>query len=315
VVVVMLAGGPTGHAAAAAPAPDASVVLPPASPPDRPCAFIGIRRGQPLACVGMERTVLGRPFCVHAPADRRPKLPVVLLLHGYSSSGGAQARYFDLDSHVDRRGFILVKPDGTMNSQGSRFWNAGRRLSSSGPDDIGYLGAVIQDVLTVFDADPRRVFVVGHSNGAFMAHHLACQRSESVAAIVTLAGGVDPGACRPARPVSVLTVHGTEDPLIKYGGGSVSVFGGYSSVDATLDFWARADGCQATRTTGKPLQLVCAPVHAETVVTSFAGCPAGIAVEHWRLEGVGHVPDFALPAWPDALLDFLWAHPRPVPAR
>jgi polyhydroxybutyrate depolymerase len=286
------------------------VPLVPAATPPRPCAFSGIRRGDVLGCVGTERTVLDRPFCVHPPSVQRPKLPVVVLLHGYSSNANAQSRYFDLDSHVDRRGFILVKPNGTLNAHGSRYWNSGRHLSAGGPDDVDYLTAVIEDVVKAFDADPSRVFLVGHSNGAFMANRYACERSDRVAAIASLAGSVDPGACRPARPVSVLVAHGTADRIVRYGGGSLPLSTAtYGSAEATVGTWARADGCGTTRKPGKPVQLVCDA--SESSVSAYAGCPAGIAVELWQLDGVGHVPNFALPAWPDAVLDFLYAHPKP----
>jgi polyhydroxybutyrate depolymerase len=253
---------------------------------------------------------MGRTYCVHVPAAPRAGLPVVLLLHGYTSSGESQARYFDLDSAVDRRGFILVKPNGTPDPAGHRYWNAGRHLSPKAPDDLAYLTAVLQDVVTAFGADANRIFVVGHSNGAFMANRLACERSDRIAAMVSLAGAVDPAACHPAQPVSVLTVHGTTDPLIQYDGGSAGFLGTYVSAEATLAFWAKADGCAGAKTPGKPLHLTCNSTTAETSVFTYAGCPAGIGVEHWKLEDIGHIPNFALPAWPDAVLDFFWAHPK-----
>jgi polyhydroxybutyrate depolymerase len=277
---------------------------------ERPCAFTGLRRGEKFPCLGGERTVMGRAYCVHVPSAPRAGLPVVLLLHGYTSSGESQARYFDLDSSVDRRAFILVKPNGKPDAAGHRYWNAGRQLSPKAPDDLAYLTAVLKDVVTAFGADGNRIFVVGHSNGAFMANRLACERSDRIAAIVSLAGAVDPAACHPAQPVSVLTVHCTTDPLIQYTGGSAGFLGVYASADVTLAFWAKAEGCSGVKTSGKPLHLTCNSTAAETSVFSYAGCPAGIGVEHWKLEGIGHVPNFALPAWPDAVLDFLWAHPK-----
>lgn len=278
---------------------------------DRPCAFNDIRRGGHPPCVGVERTILGRPYCVHAPALAKAGLPVVLLLHGYASNGEAQSHYFDLDAAVQRRGFILVKPNGTPDTAGRQYWRAGRHLSTpNAPDDVAYLSAVLDDVVAEFSADASRLFVLGHSNGAFMANYLACQRSERIAAIVSLAGAVDPENCHPAQPLSVLTVHGTGDVLIKYGGGTAGFLGTYPAADVTLAFWAKADGCKGTRSPGKALHLTCTGTAAETSVSSYAGCPPGIGVEHWKLDGVGHVPNFALPAWPDAVLDFLWAHPR-----
>jgi polyhydroxybutyrate depolymerase len=283
--------------------------------PQRPCAFVGMRRGTTPPCLGETRTVLGRPYCVHMPSVARPGLPIVLLLHGYSSNGEAQSRYFDLDSAVDRRAFILVKPNGTPDAMGAQYWTAGRHLSATGPDDVAYLMTVLDDVATAFGADRSRVYVVGHSNGAFMANRLACEHSERIAAFVSLAGAVDPTSCKPSQPVSVLTVHGTTDRLIQYSGGTSGFLGDYPSAEATVAFWAKADGCAASRTPGKLMHLTCQSTDAETVVSSYSGCPPGITVEHWRVDGVGHVPDFALPAWPDAVLDFLWAHAKPKPTK
>jgi len=289
--------------------------VPGAQTADRPCAFDGIRRGQRPACLGGERSILGRTYCVHVPAAPKAGLPVVLLLHGYTSNGEAQSRYFDLDTFVDKRGFILVKPNGTPDAKGALYWNTGRHPSAGVPDDVAYLTAVLQDVVAAFGADTNRIFVVGHSNGAFMANRLACAHGDRIAAIVSLAGAVDPASCHPATPVSVLTVHGTSDRLIQYAGGKTGVVGAYASADATLAFWAQADGCKGERTAGKQLQLTCDGPAADTSVSSYSGCPAGVAVEHWKLEGVGHVPNFSLPAWPVAVLDFLWAHPKVRPPK
>ena len=268
-----------------------------------------------MPCLGGERTVLARTYCVHVPAAPKAGLPVVLLLHGYTSNGESQARYFDLDSYVDKRGFILVKPNGMPDAKGAQYWNDGRHASATQPDDVAFLTAVLQDVVSAFGADTQRLFVVGHSNGAFMANRLACDLSDRVAAIVSLAGAVDSTNCHPGKAVSVLTVHGTADRIILYAGAKAGAFATYASADATLAFWAKADGCKGERATGRQLHLTCDSTAAETVVSSYAGCPPGVAVEHWKLEGGRHVPNFALPAWPDAVLDFLWAHPKAVASK
>jgi len=282
-----------------------------AQPPERACALsngVGIGDGAHLSCPHTQRTVLDRPYCVHVPAPPTAGLPVVLLVHGYTSSGEELARYLDLDAAVERRRFILVKPNGRADSSGELYWQ--RAPMASGRDDVEYLTAVIDDVVKAFGADSSRVFVIGHSNGALMANRLACERSARIAAFVSLAGTVEASSCHPAQPVSVLTVHGTKDKYVLYEGGTLQGLGSYRSAAATLAFWAKADGCEGSRTAAKPLSIMCdnAP---EAAVFSYEGCPPGIAVEHWMLAGVGHVPNFALPAWPNAVLDFLWAHPKP----
>jgi poly(3-hydroxybutyrate) depolymerase len=62
----------------------------------------------------------GRPASVRVPSDYDPNVeyPLVILLHGYSASGGVQNIYFGLSNQVTALGFILVIPDGTVNSEG-----------------------------------------------------------------------------------------------------------------------------------------------------------------------------------------------------
>lgn len=70
--------------------------------------------------------------------------------------------------------------------------------------------------------DPDRIYVFGHSNGGFMAYWLACELSDEVTAIAVLAGSDYPtdADCQPSRPVSVLHLHGDDDELVFYEGGS-----------------------------------------------------------------------------------------------
>jgi polyhydroxybutyrate depolymerase len=78
--------------------------------------------------------------------------------------------------------------------------------------------------------------------------------------------------CRPSRPVSVLHIHGTEDPLIPY-----------SLQAASLDLMATNDGC--TMTKGPAQQPASA---GDTTCTSYMGCPAGIEVTGCSVAMGGH---------------------------
>ena len=64
---------------------------------------------------------------------------------------------------------------------------------------VAYLRAIIRDVMARYPVDRRRVFVVGHSNGGFMAYRMACEASDLVTGVVSLAGATwkDPARCRP----------------------------------------------------------------------------------------------------------------------
>lgn len=261
-----------------------------------------------------------RPYGLKIPAgyDGKHPVPLVLLLHGYTSNGATQANYFGLVAEADKAGFLLAYPDGTRDRLGNRFWNATDACCDffhSGVDDVAYLDAVIADVSARYPVDPARVYVVGHSNGAFMAHRYACDRAGRVAAIVTLAGmqWKDPAKCPAGSSVSVLHVHGRDDMTVYYGGGATPE-GPYPGAVETVDDWAAKDGCTGSlAVTGRKLDLDRSIPGDETDEATWSGCPSGVSVTLWTIEGGGHVPAFN-ENWAPAIWEFLVAHPKAATA-
>ena len=259
-----------------------------------------------------------RPYGLKVPEghDGRAPLPLVVLLHGYSSNGSAQNAYFRLGAQADRSRFLLAYPDGTRDLTGNRFWNATDACCDfygRGVDDVAYLDAVIDDISGRYPVDARRVFLVGHSNGGFMAHRYACDRAGRVAAIVTLAGtqSQDPSRCPAPSPVSVLHVHGSDDGTIRYEGGSTPK-GAYPGAVTTAGTWAGKNGCSGSLVpTGRRLDLDVSVSGDETTIDRYGGC-AGVDVELWTINDGSHVPAFN-GHWAESIWDFMAAHPKPGP--
>jgi polyhydroxybutyrate depolymerase len=259
-----------------------------------------------------------RPYGLKVPAgiDGQHPAPLVVLLHGYTSNGANQATYFGLEAEADKAGFVLAYPDGTRDRFGNRFWNATDACCDffrSGVDDVAYLDAVIAEIAAKHPIDPGRVFLVGHSNGAFMAHRYACDRPGKVAAIVTLAGmqWKDQARCEASSPasVSVLHVHGRNDTTINYDGGSTPA-GVYPGAVETVGDWGKKDACTgALAATGRKLDLDRTVAGDETVEEAYSGCPAGVGLALWTIEGGGHVPAFN-DSWASSIWSFLATHPK-----
>lgn len=267
------------------------------------------------------RTVGGaRPVSVQVPTVLRggEVYPLVMVLHGYGASGALQQAYLQLSDLPTNPGAFVVAPEGSVDGADNQFWNASGAccdFGGTGVDDVAYLGGVLDEVIAGWPIDPARVFVVGHSNGGFMAYRLACDRADVVTAIAPLAGAnvsEDGAGCDPSEPVSVLHIHGTADPTIDYDGGRLTNGADrYPGADASTAPWAAANGCDATFSPlGDALDLTGAVAGAETQPEAAAACPLGGAVERWRMNGADHIPDFSLRFGP-ALVDWLWAHPRP----
>jgi polyhydroxybutyrate depolymerase len=242
-------------------------------------------------------------------------MPLVILLHGYGSSGAGHDSYFGLSAITKKRGVMLAIPDGTRDRKGKLFWNATDACcdfddDKKGIDDVAYLDAIIDDVAAREPLDRKRVYLIGHSNGAFMAHRYACDRSARVAAIVALAGVPydDPEKCA-GKGVSVLQVHGDADAVIAFDGGRSFGNGApYPSAESAVAAWAKRDGCGATRHAEGSIDLDVGIAGAETTRESYA-CPAGLDVSLWRMHGGGHVPRFDA-RFANAALDFLLRHEK-----
>ncbi len=255
-----------------------------------------------------------RPVKLYIPPTRPSgtTASLVVVLHGYTGDAAGAVDYFGLRPLADRRGFVIAAPQGTTDSQGNTFWNASRaccNFQGSEIDDSAFLSRVIATVVSTQGIDPSRVYVIGHSNGAFMAHTLACEHADQVAAIASLAGAMDvDGACDPTEPVSVVQVHGDADDTIFYGGGRIDGRS-YTSAAATVDRWRNADGCSGAALPGAPLDADASVPGADLSPITWSGCRGGAEVALWRITGANHVPALT-PAFSAALVDWLEAHHR-----
>ncbi len=259
-----------------------------------------------------------RPVTVHAPPGyvAGTALPLVLLLHGHSVSGEIEDAYLRLTQVADSRKFLYAHPDGTSDAMGVPFWNPANSccdFDGKHTDDSGYLSLVIKQIAARYTVDPKRVYIVGHSNGGFMAYQMACDHADQIAAIVSLAGAMYPDLkkCTPTEPVSILEIHGTADTTVPYDGVTI---GGvpFPGAVATVASWVTLDGCGTTADTSAPsLDLDSSLDGNETTVTTYAkGCRPGGHAALWSIAGGEHVPAISATFSP-AVVDFLFAHPKP----
>jgi polyhydroxybutyrate depolymerase len=251
-------------------------------------------------------------------ADRAPneRLPLLLYLHGLGGSGSEALASPEIRALAQRGRMVLVAPDGNLDREGRRFWNAGGaccNFDGKAVNDVARLEALIFHWTQRPEIDPARVYVVGFSNGGFMAHRLACYMDDRLAAIVSIdgAGRSPEEACAPVSTIAVLEIHGDADPIVRYGGGRVldnRAADPHPSAPETFHDWAERLGCQAQ---GKPkttaVDLDPRLPGAETRIESFADCPHG-SVELWTVHGGGH--QVATPAMLARVGEFLANHTK-----
>lgn len=244
-----------------------------------------------------------RPAALLLPADYDDSepLPLVLMLHGYGSSAAQNDAWLGASQLVADGGFGLILPDGTLDQDGNRFWNATDACCNfyeSSVDDVAYLVALVAEAQTY--AAPGPVAAIGVSNGGFMAYRLACEGLPGLIAVVSVMGSSynDPNDCAAPAPLSVLQIHGDADAIVRYDGGLVDdegrQFADTPGVNEVIFRWAERAGCNlAAREDLDPIEIDYSADGAETTVQRLQqGCADGITVELWTMQGVGHFPAF-----------------------
>ncbi|OGW60075.1 MAG: hypothetical protein A2V83_11230 [Nitrospirae bacterium RBG_16_64_22] len=241
-----------------------------------------------------------RTYLLHAlpPQDRTGLAPLVIVLHGGGGTAERMVRLTNggLSRLAEREGFIVAYPNGI-----DKHWNDGRGADETGwraqgenVDDVGFVSALIEELVKTQNADPRRVYVTGVSNGGQMAHRLACEISGKIAAIAPVIAQMPAyfsPRCKPARPVSVLMMPGTKDPLVPWEGGTIRLgrrtFGRVLSAAETVAFWTRRNACPAPpETSWEPDRD---PSDGTRVrKEAYRGCGNGAEVVLYAIEGGGH---------------------------
>jgi polyhydroxybutyrate depolymerase len=229
---------------------------------------------------------LQRTYQVHVPAGLDHPAGLVINLHGAGATGSGQAALTNYNAVADQHGFVVAYPDGIDFS-----WADGRGASipdRQGVDDVGFLVALVDRLSRDYGISPGRVFATGMSAGAFMATRLACERADVVSAIAPVAGTLGTAfPCAPSRPVSVMAVHGSADPVVPFGGGTMLGRGGYSDIvaaPAMAQRWRELNRCPG------PGEDVLAGAGDGTEVHRFTatGCADGTEVAFVQIDGGGH---------------------------
>lgn len=273
-----------------------------------------------LSDAARDALVARRPYVFTTPRSggkSSQPMPLFVYLHGYGSSSKRLREVLDVEALARSRGVLLATPDGSQEPQGRRFWNATPaccNFSGSNVDDVQYIAALIDDVKQRANVDSSRIFVVGHSNGGFMAHRLACELSDRVVGIASVAGAAVPsdGRCQPQAPVAVLQVHGDADQIISFEGGHAlgkASLPRHPSALESVALWAKLNDCEISPRVTGTIDIESRLPGPETTISRYSSCREGASVELWAVKGGSHFVAQERAAL-ELIHDFLMSNPR-----
>lgn len=189
---------------------------------------------------------LKRTYLLYVPAglDTSKSIPLLIVLHGGHGTG---KRMIDLtrggfNTLANQENFIVVYPNGI-----GRNWNDGRpsyKAHNRNIDDVGFISAMIDEIVKTQNADPKRIYVTGMSNGAMMSQRLAIELSDKIAAAAPVCGNISTDLkSTPKYAVAMMMINGTADPLVPYEGGDVHFLkkklGKVTSTNESVMFWVQ----------------------------------------------------------------------------
>jgi polyhydroxybutyrate depolymerase len=230
---------------------------------------------------------------------------VVFIFHGATQLDGDMT-VWGFNEVADKEGFLVVYPNGVDTT-----WNAsgccGGALRKN-IDEIAFIQQMLADLGTIFRIDPKRIYASGFSNGAILSYRLACEMSDTFAAIAPAEGWMLTDPCQPKQPVSVMEMHGLDDGYNGWywkasdTGGNTDVV--VPPVEQTIATWVQLNGCTGEAQVEK---------QGKITHTTYDSCNAGTAVELDAIEGGGHWwpnPDQFPTLSPQGIWNFFKAHPK-----
>jgi polyhydroxybutyrate depolymerase len=226
----------------------------------------------------IQHNTITRNHITYVPSGYDPgtAVPLVFVMHGFTQSASAIMSATGFNDLAEQEGFIVAYPNGVNNG-----WNTNSPFpGGSTADDVGYIGALRDTLITQFSIDTTRIFACGFSAGGYMSFKLACESPKCFAAIASVAGTINNGAvnaCAPQYTPGVLQIHGTSDLVVSYNG---SIFSGLG-VPAVLNLWTGLLDCSTP--------AVITPFTSSIEKQVFAPCEGNAQVVHYRISGGGHV--------------------------
>jgi len=227
-----------------------------------------------------ERTIVSdgieRVYYLKLPENynSRTSYPLIFAFHGL---GGDYTRwtegYYNLQEVV-RDGAILVYPNALLKNDQPQ-WDY--------DTDLIFFDDLYAELEASLCFDIRKVFAVGHSNGAGMAHALGCKRGNILRAIGPVAGALTDYNDLIGQ-VAVIQIHGSNDTIMPV-----------ESIKSTRDYWIAINGCTKGET----------EAGMDPDCKAYRACDPGFPVQYCEHSG-GH-------DWPDFASDAIWSFFQNLP--
>lgn len=227
-----------------------------------------------------------RSYRLYVPADYDGSVawPLVVDFHGFIQDELSQRRVDSMDFAADDADFLIAYARGRevdFDGKVALGWNMDGRRSDT--DDVDFTRRLIEHVMEDYVIDSNRIHAVGYSLGAMMTQRLACDLSDQIASVASVAGPMNRfilEECNPTRPISIMVVHGTDDQEFTV-----------TAPAETVDFWIHHDDCSPEPAVTE-LDDVDPDDNSTVTMYAYSGCATDLTMEtkvvYYSVDGGGH---------------------------
>ncbi len=167
--------------------------------------------------------------------------PLIVAFHGRTNSNEQVRQYFGFDRRAEE--FFIVYPAGISNGKGAFSWaDPGDTLSKT--RDLALFDEIVKTMSETYCIDMDRIFVAGHSLGAWMSNTVACMRGGIVRGSATVGGSAVPLDC--TGPSAAMIINNPKDASSSH-----------TAALAMKDLRIRENGCNPVLNDVEPRSLLC----------------------------------------------------------
>lgn len=239
----------------------------------------------PTAKCLLFRHYLNKRECtVYMPSgySKDNKTAMVIYFHGATGYGWDDAQSRRWREVAEKENIIIAypqanKPDGIMTG-----WGVEDLYQS---DDLPFARQLIDNLLSTYAIDPKRVYACGMSSGGFMTYYIGMYLTDKLAAIAPVAGlptRYNFSKRTMSSPLPLLNIHSTKDEIVKYSGGVGCLY-----VEEAIDFWVKNNKCTETPIVTQ-LPDINTSDYSTTTLYEYPNPTNGAKVLFYKINGGGH---------------------------
>lgn len=158
-------------------------------------AAVGLSDSVPFTVGGIQRSVW-----VYVPQGLPAGAPLVFLFNDTDGGTLGNLSQSGLKALADAQKLVVIAVDARVMSTGDwdqhragqRFYETYPNTSAVSNNELQLVDALIPEAVKVYGCDPRRVYTMGLSNGAFTAYFVAAGLQGKIAGFAEASGGLVP---------------------------------------------------------------------------------------------------------------------------